>query len=379
MSTPPDALLHTPLYALHVELGARLVPFAGYEMPVAFPSGILAEHRRCRESAALFDVSHMGQIALRGDGAAAALESLVPADLVGLGAGRQRYGFFTLPSGGLLDDCMSTRPAPEAGLGDLLLIVNAARKAEDLQHLQQHLDGRCRVEPLRERALLALQGPQAAGVLARLHPGVERLLFMSGGAFELDGTPCFVTRSGYTGEDGFESSGPAARAEALARRLLREPEVGPAGLGARDTLRLEAGLCLYGHDIDVSTTPIEAGLGWAIPKARRPGGPRAGGYPGAATIEAQMIQGVPRRRVGLLGVERVPVREGTELADAHGHPIGRVTSGTIGPSLNQAIAMGYVTAPHAAHGHEVFAVVRGRSVAMRVAPLPFRAPRYVRG
>ena len=379
MSTPSDALLHTPLHALHVELGAKLVPFAGYEMPVAFPTGILAEHRQCRESAALFDVSHMGQIALRGDGAAAALETLVPADLVGLGVGRQRYGFFTLPSGGLLDDCMSTRPAPEAGLGDLLLIVNAARKAEDLQHLQQHLDGRCRVEPLRERALLALQGPQAARVLARLHPGVEHLLFMSGGAFELDGATCFVTRSGYTGEDGFEVSVPAERAEALARRLLREPEVGPAGLGARDTLRLEAGLCLYGHDIDVSTTPIEAGLGWAIPKARRPGGPRAGGYPGAATIEAQMIEGVPRRRVGLLGVERVPVREGTELADAHGHPIGRVTSGTIGPSLNQAIAMGYVAAPHAAHGHEVFAVVRGRSVPMRVTPLPFRTPRYVRG
>jgi len=345
MSTPSDALLHTPLHALHVELGAKLVPFAGYEMPVAFPSGILAEHRRCRESAALFDVSHMGQIALRGDGAAAALETLVPADL----------------------------------LGDLLLIVNAARKAEDLQHLQQHLDGRCRIEPLRERALLALQGPQAARVLARLHPGVEHLLFMSGGAFELDGATCFVTRSGYTGEDGFEVSVPAERAEALARRLLREPEVGPAGLGARDTLRLEAGLCLYGHDIDVSTTPIEAGLGWAIPKARRPGGPRAGGYPGAATIEAQMIEGVPRRRVGLLGVERVPVREGAELVDGHGHPIGRVTSGTIGPSLNQAIAMGYVAAPHAAHGHEVFAVVRGRSVPMRVTPLPFRTPRYVRG
>jgi aminomethyltransferase len=274
---------------------------------------------------------------------------------------------------------MTTRPAPEAGLGDLLLIVNAARKAEDLQHLQRHLEGRCRIEPLRDRALLALQGPQAVRVLARLQPGVERLLFMSGGAFELDGTPCFVTRSGYTGEDGFEISVPAERAEALARRLLREPEVGPAGLGARDTLRLEAGLCLYGHDIDVSTTPIEAGLGWAIPKARRPGGPRADSYPGAATIEAQMVRGAPRRRVGLLGVERVPVREGAELVDAHAHPIGRVTSGTIGPSLNQAIAMGYVAAPHAAHGHEVFAVVRGRSVPMRVTPLPFRTPRYVRG
>jgi aminomethyltransferase len=216
-------------------------------------------------------------------------------------------------------------------------------------------------------------------VLARLHPGVERLLFMSGGGFELDGTPCFVTRSGYTGEDGFEISVPADRAEGLARRLLREPEVGPAGLGARDTLRLEAGLCLYGHDIDDSTTPIEACLGWAIPKTRRPGGPRAGGYPGAATIEAQMIEGVSRRRVGLLGIERVPVREGAELVDGHQHPIGRVTSGTIGPSLNQAIAMGYVAAPHAAHGHEVFAVVRGRSVPMRVTPLPFRPPRYVRG
>lgn len=379
MSSPSAALLHTPLHALHVELGARLVPFAGYDMPVAYPAGILAEHRQCRESVALFDVSHMGQIALHGAGAAAALETLVPADLQDMAVGRQRYGFFTLPSGGLLDDLMTTRPDPAAGRGDLLLVVNAARKDGDLAHLLHHVGERCRVEPLTGLALMALQGPKAAAVLARLHPGVPRLHFMSGAAFELDGAPCFVTRSGYTGEDGFEISVPAERAEALARRLLAEPEVGPAGLGARDTLRLEAGMCLYGHDIDVSTTPIEAGLGWAIPKARRPGGPRAGGYPGAATIETQMIEGALRRRVGLLGAERVPVREGAELVDGHGHAIGRVTSGTIGPSLNQAIAMGYVTAPHAAHGHEVFAVVRGRALSMRVTPLPFRAPRYVRG
>jgi len=379
MPSPTAALLHTPLHALHVELGARLVPFAGYDMPVSYPAGILAEHRQCRESAALFDVSHMGQIALHGAGAAAALETLVPADLQDMAPGRQRYGFFTLPSGGLLDDLMTTRPDPAAGRGDLLLVVNAARKAEDLAHLLHHVGDRCRVELLNGLALMALQGPKAAAVLDRLHPGVARLHFMSGAAFELDGAPCFVTRSGYTGEDGFEISVPAERAEALARRLLAEPEVGAAGLGARDTLRLEAGMCLYGHDIDASTTPIEAGLGWAIPKARRPGGPRAGGYPGAAPIETQMIEGAMRRRVGLVGADRVPVREGAELVDGHGHAIGRVTSGTIGPSLNQAIAMGYVTAPHAAHGHEVFAVVRGRALSMRVTPLPFRAPRYVRG
>ena len=369
-------LLRTPLYHLHLELGARMVPFAGYSMPVQYPAGILAEHRQCREAAALFDVSHMGQIALAAADpaeAARALESLVPIDALGLAVGRQRYGFFTNTAGGLLDDLTVTRRER-----DLLLVVNAAGKDADLRHLVTHLGHRCTVQPLPERALLALQGPQAAAVLARLAPGVAALRFMEGGDFELAGTPCFLTRSGYTGEDGFEISVPADRAEALARALLKQPEVKPAGLGARDTLRLEAGLCLYGHDITATTTPVEAGLGWAIPKVRRAGGARAGGYPGADAIDGQFATGTSHRRVGLVGLERVPVREGCELVDAHGHHLGRVTSGTLGPSVDRPIAMAYLAANHAVVGHEVYAMVRGKPLPMRVAALPFAPHRYLR-
>ena len=367
-------LLQTPLHALHLELGARMVPFAGYEMPVQYPAGILAEHQWCRNSASLFDVSHMGQVRLTGSDAAAALETLVPVDVQGLAVGKQRYALFTNTAGGILDDLMVTRRAD-----DLLLIVNAACKEADIRHLAQSIGGRCGVEPLPGRALLALQGPQAVTALARLNPGVAALTFMTGGSFLLAGASCYLTRSGYTGEDGFEISVPAESAADLARVLLAEPEVKPAGLGARDTLRLEAGLCLYGHDIDTASTPVEAGLTWAIQKVRRPGGARAGGYPGAAVIESQLATSPMRRRVGLVGLERVPVREGAELFDARGHKIGRVTSGTLGPSVGQPIAMAWLGTEHAQPHHEVWADVRGKRLPMRVTPMPFTPHRYHRG
>ena len=368
------ALARTPLHALHVELGARMVPFAGYDMPVQYPAGILAEHTACRTAAALFDVSHMGQLRLEGEGAAAALESLVPMDIQGLGVGKQRYALFTNDEGGIQDDLMVTRRE-----SDLLLVVNAACKDADTAHLQRHIGSRCRVVPMPERALLALQGPQAVDALARLAPGVRALTFMTGGAFTLEGADCYLTRSGYTGEDGFEISVPAEAAERLARALLAQPEVQPAGLGARDTLRLEAGLCLYGHDIDTHTTPVEAGLTWSIQKVRRAGGERAGGYPGAAVIDAQLASGPTRKRVGLVGLDRTPVREGAPLVAADGRSVGRVTSGTVGPTIKQPIAMGWLEAALAAAGTEVFAEVRGKRVPMRVAAMPFAPHRYHRG
>ncbi len=367
-------LLKTPLHALHQELGAKMVAFAGYSMPVSYPAGIIAEHRHCRSSAALFDVSHMGQIRLIGDDAAQALESLLPADVLELAPGKQRYSYFTNSSGGILDDLMITRRD-----NDLLLVVNASCKQADIQHLVTHIGHRCTVQPLPQQALLALQGPLAAAALVRLDAALARLVFMSGARVELLGSMCHVTRSGYTGEDGFEISVPAAHATALARALLAMPEVKPAGLGARDTLRMEAGMCLYGHDIDSATTPIEAGLGWAIQKTRRPGGARAGGYPGADAIGAQFSRGTAVKRVGLLGLERVPVREGAVLHDAQGHKLGKVTSGTIAPSVDQPIAMGYISANHASPSHEVYADVRGKAQPMRITPLPFTPHRYFRG
>ena len=379
MSTVADtALLKTPLHDLHVRLGARMVPFAGYAMPVQYASGLMAEHRQCRESAALFDVSHMGQLRLVGADAAAALESLVPVDVLDLGVGRQRYAFFTNASGGLLDDLMVVRPEPGAGFGDLFLVVNAGCKAADIEHLQTHIGHRCQVVPMPERALLALQGPKAVDALARLQPALASLNFMSGGVFDLNGARCLVTRSGYTGEDGFEISVPGEAAASLAEALLAQPEVKPAGLGARDTLRLEAGLCLYGHDIDETTTPVEAGLTWAMQKVRRPGGARAGGYPGAAAVEEQLAGAAPRKRVGMVGLERVPVREGTLLFDAQGHRLGTVSSGTLAPSVNQCIAMAYLPIDHTQPQHEVYAEVRGKRVPMRVVPMPFYPHRYKR-
>jgi aminomethyltransferase len=373
-TTSSSPLLQTPLHALHLELGARMVPFAGYAMPVQYPAGIIAEHRQCRASAALFDVSHMGQLRLVGPDAAAALESLVPQDVLDLPVGKQRYAFFTNAAGGLLDDLMITRRAD-----DLFLVVNAGCKDADTRHLVTEIGHRCQIVPMPDHALLALQGPKAVDALARINGGVAALTFMSGGHFALAGTDCFVTRSGYTGEDGFEISVPATHAIALARTLLAQPEVEAAGLGARDTLRLEAGLCLYGHDIDTATTPVEAGLTWAIQKVRRPGGARAGGYPGQDALGAQLTQGVATRRIGLTGLERTPVREGAPLVDGHGHPVGRVTSGTVGPSVGLPIAMGYVAANHAGIGSALYAEVRGKRVPMRVTAMPFAPHRYFRG
>ena len=370
----PAPLLATPLHALHRELGAKMVPFAGYDMPVSYPAGILAEHRACRESAVLFDVSHMGQLRLEGEAAAAALETLVPVDVAGLALGKQRYALFTNEAGGILDDLMVTRRDDH-----LLLIVNASCKQADTAHLQAHIGNRCGVVPLPERALLALQGPKAAAVIARLAPALAALTFMSGAAATVGGIEVFATRSGYTGEDGFEISVAADDAEALARALLAEPEVAPAGLGARDTLRLEAGLCLYGHDIDPTTTPVQAALTWAIQKVRRPGGERAGGYPGAAVIEAELAGGAARKRVGLVGLERAPVREGAALVDDTGATVGRVTSGTLGPSVGAPVALAYVPAALAVAGTLLSADVRGRLQPMRVVPTPFAPHRYFRG
>jgi aminomethyltransferase len=367
-------LLRTPLHDLHLELGAKMVPFAGYAMPVNYPGGIIAEHRHCRESAALFDVSHMGQLRLVGDDAAAALETLVPVDVVDLAVGKQRYALFTNAAGGILDDLMIARRER-----DLFVVVNAACKEADTRHLMTHIGHRCQVVPLPDRALLALQGQHAVQALQRLAPGVESLVFMTGGTFAIGGVDCFITRSGYTGEDGFEISVPADSAVALAKALLAQPEVKPAGLGARDTLRLEAGLCLYGHDINEHTTPVEAGLTWAIQKVRRPGGARAGHYPGADKIAGQLANGVQVKRVGLLGLERIPVREGAVLVDGQGHKLGHVTSGTLAPTVNQPIAMAYLAANHAIANHEVYAEVRGKRQPMRVAALPFVPPGYHRG
>ncbi len=366
-------LQRTPLHALHVEWGAKMVPFAGYDMPVSYPTGILAEHLQCRTSAALFDVSHMGQIRLIGNDAAAALESLVPVDVIGLAVGRQRYAMFTNSSGGILDDLMIARRD-----NDLLLVVNAACKDADLLHLTTHIGHRCTVQPLPDRALLAVQGPKAVDACARLAPELAGLTFMGTAQVTMAGAACFVSRSGYTGEDGYEISVAADNAMVLAKALLSQPEVKPAGLGARDTLRLEAGLCLYGHDIDDKTTPVEAALTWAIQKVRRPGGARAGHYPGADAIEAQLARGAAVRRVGLLGFERVPVREGATIDDGRGHALGRVTSGTLSPTLGKPVAMAYLAANHALPQHEVHAHVRGKPQPMRVTDLPFVPHRYQR-
>jgi aminomethyltransferase len=379
--TSDTPLLNTPLHALHVELGARMVPFAGYSMPVQYPAGLMAEHKHTRSAASLFDVSHMGQLRLVGPDAAAAFETLMPVDVMGLAPGKQRYGLLLNDEGGILDDLMFVNTGDMSEGGDLFVIVNGACKAADIAHIQQRIGSRCRVEPLPQWALLALQGPKAVDALARLAPGVEKLVFMTGGAFDFNGTHLYVTRSGYTGEDGFEISVHNQHAEALARALLAQPEVQPAGLGARNSLRLEAGLCLYGNDIDTTTTPVEAALTWAIQKVRRTGGERAGGFPGAERVLAQLDGTLPlaRKRVGLIAQERVPVREPAELHDADGRKIGHVTSGLLSPSLNQAVAMGYVNAEHASNGTAVYASVRGRAVPMQVVAMPFMPPRYHRG
>ncbi len=369
-------LLQTPLHALHLELGARMVPFAGYAMPVQYPAGLMAEHRHTRNAAGLFDVSHMGQLRLVGPDAAAAFESMMPVDVIGLGVGKQRYGLLLSDAGTILDDLMFVNRGD-----DLFVIVNGACKAADIAHIQARIGTRCTVQPLPEQALLALQGPQAVTALSRLVPGVERLVFMTGARFSWQGHDLFLTRSGYTGEDGFEISVHASQAEALARALLAQPEVQPIGLGARNSLRLEAGLCLYGNDIDTTTTPVEAALGWAMQKVRRTGGARAGGFPGANRILGQLdgTAILTRRRVGLIAQERVPVREHTELQDLSGRRVGEVTSGLLGPTCDQPVAMGYVETALAVTGTRLQALVRGKPVPMVVADLPFVPTRYYRG
>ncbi|HYB09414.1 MAG TPA: glycine cleavage system aminomethyltransferase GcvT [Alphaproteobacteria bacterium] len=371
MSAPSDdALRRTPLFDLHVSLGAKMVPFAGYEMPVQYPSGIMAEHNQTRVAAGLFDVSHMGQVRISGKDAATALERLVPGDIVGLAPFRQRYTQFTNETGGILDDLMVSRWGD-----DLFVVVNAACKADDISHLKRGLEGGARIEPLEDRALLALQGPAAADVLARLTPACRTQKFMSLAACTLDGISCLVTRSGYTGEDGFEISVPAESAEGLAARLLSEPEVKPIGLGARDSLRLEAGLCLYGHDIDSKTSPVEAGLTWSIGKRRR----MEGGFPGSDVIRDQLDNGISKKRVGIIPEGRAPAREGTEITDTSGRRIGAITSGGFGPTVNGPIAMGYVETAASNDGAPLNLTVRGTPRAAKVAPMPFVAHRYYRG
>ncbi|ELL0572846.1 glycine cleavage system aminomethyltransferase GcvT [Vibrio fluvialis] len=368
-------LLITPLHALHLEVGAKMVPFAGYDMPVQYALGVKKEHLHTREAAGLFDVSHMGQLRLHGEGAAAALETLVPVDVVDLAEGKQRYAFFTNEQGGILDDLMV------ANLGDhLFVVVNAACKEQDINHLQAHLPSGVELEIIDDRALLALQGPKAAEVLARLQPAVADMLFMDIQQVQIDGIDCIVSRSGYTGEDGYEISVPADKAETLARTLTAFDEVEWIGLGARDSLRLECGLCLYGHDLDETTTPVEASLLWAIQPVRRTGGAREGDFPGADIILSQIAtKDVSRKRVGLVGQTKAPVREGTELFDAEGAKIGIVTSGTAGPTAGIPVSMAYVRADLSAIGTEVFAEVRGKMLPMSVEKMPFVPQRYYRG
>lgn len=373
-SPSQPSLARTPLYALHLELGAKMVPFAGYHMPVQYPSGIIEEHQHTRTHAGLFDVSHMGQIRLRGSGAAAALESLVPVDVIDLEPNRQRYALFTNDAGGILDDLMISNADDS-----LFVVVNAACKQQDEAHLRKHLAASCEIEVLTDRALLALQGPKAAMVMDRLAPSASELLFMTTGRMRIAGADCFVSRSGYTGEDGFEISVANDQAETLARTLLAEDEIAAIGLGARDSLRLEAGLCLYGHDIDTETTPVEASLNWALSKVRRHDGARAGGFPGADVILGQLAGGAIRKRVGIRPQGRAPVREGAELVDAEGAKVGLVTSGGYGPTVGGPVAMGYVDTALARPDTELQAIVRGRQHPVNVVKLPFVKQRYYRG
>lgn len=374
MSQSTEALAQTPLHNLHVELGAKMVPFAGYEMPVQYPTGVLKEHNQTRDSAGLFDVSHMGQLRITGADAAAALETLVPVDIIDLPAGMQRYAFFTNEEGNILDDLMV------ANAGDhLFVVVNAACKAQDIAHLRQHIGERCTIEELTDRALLAIQGPKAVDVVARFAPEVAEMTFMKVRPVTLLGVECFISRSGYTGEDGFEISIPADHAEKIARVLLVEEELEPIGLGARDSLRLEAGLCLYGHDIDDTTSPIEGSLLWGISKIRRPKGARAGGFLGAEAVYKHMEEGVTRKRVGFKVDGRAPIREGAEVCTADGEVIGKITSGSFAPTYGSPVAMGYVAKAYSKVGTELYAMVRGKARPMTVVKTPFVPQRYYRG
>lgn len=378
--TLTEDLRQTPLTAFNIAHGGRMVSFAGYEMPVQFPDGVLKEHLHCRAAAGLFDVSHMGQVILRPkagrvEDAALALERLVPVDILGLKPGRQRYGLFTAQDGGIFDDLMI------ANRGDhLFLVVNAACKVEDIAHLRAHLADDCEIEELTDRALIALQGPDAEAVLSVLAPEVADMRFMDVADVTLLGVSCIVARAGYTGEDGYEISVAASHAVALAEALLADMRVRPVGLGARDSLRLESGLCLYGHDIDAATTPAQGALEWAIQKVRRTGGARAGGFPGADVILPELERGAARRRVGLRPDGRAPIREGAVLFadESGGEPVGLVTSGGFGPSVNAPVAMGFVATDHSGTDTPLFAEVRGKRLAVFVSPLPFITQRYKR-
>lgn len=375
MTASNQILARTPLYDLHLELGGKMVPFAGYEMPVQYPLGVKKEHIQTRESAGLFDVSHMGQVLLKGTHAAAALEKLVPVDIIDLPVGKQRYALFTNEQGGIMDDLMVSN------LGDrLFVVVNAACKEQDIAHMRANLGSDVEIEVLEDRALLALQGPKAAEALARIQPDVASMVFMDSREIVIDGVDCLIGRAGYTGEDGYEISIPADKAQQIARLLLAQPEIEAIGLGARDSLRLESGLCLYGHDIDPTTTPVEAALLWAISKNRRADGERAGGFPGAEIILEQIqTKAVSRKRVGLIGQGKAPIREGAELVNAQGEKVGVVTSGSFGPTIGVPVAMGYVASEYAVLETEVFALVRGKQLPMNVAKAPFVEQRYFRG
>ena len=374
-------LKQTALHDLHVELGAKMVPFAGYSMPVQYPLGVMKEHLHTRAAAGLFDVSHMGQVVVRAksgsyEDAALEMERLVPVDVLGLGEMRQRYAMFTDPNGGILDDLML------ANLGDhIFVVVNAGCKDDDIALMRANLSETCEIDVLDDRALLALQGPQAEVVLARLQPSVADMRFMDVAKdVDLDGITVTLSRSGYTGEDGYEISVANEDAVALARKLLAMEEVEPIGLGARDSLRLEGGLCLYGHDIDTTTTPVEAALNWAIQKVRREDGDRAGGFPGAGVVLQQMADGAPRKRVGLRPEGRAPMREGVAIFDAPegGNEVGRVTSGGFGPTVGGPVAMGYVTAEHAKVDTALWGEVRGKRLPLTVTKMPFVAANFKR-
>jgi aminomethyltransferase len=372
LGDPSTPLKRTPLDALHLSLGAKMVPFAGYNMPVNYPLGVLKEHVHTRTHAGLFDVSHMGQGELSGADVDAALESLVPGDLKALKPGQIRYTVLLNDEGGILDDLMVTRPAEAGKENTLYLVVNAACKDQDFAHIAAKLAGKARLVRHEDAALLALQGPSAAKVLARLIPAAASMAFMTSRTESFDGIPVRLFRSGYTGEDGFEISVPAAKSEQVAKKLLAEPEVEAIGLGARDSLRLEAGLCLYGNDIDTATTPVEAGLSWVIGKRRR----IEGGFPGAEKILGQLKDGTARTRVGIQPLGKAPARAHTEIQDTNGNKIGEITSGGFGPSVNAPVAMGYVDSKFAANGTKVNLMVRGQALPAEVAPLPFAPHRY---
>ncbi|NSX54543.1 glycine cleavage system aminomethyltransferase GcvT [Parasulfitobacter algicola] len=371
-------LLQTPLYALHVELGAKMVPFAGYEMPVQYALGVMKEHQHTRTKAGLFDVSHMGQVRIDGptyETIALGLEKLIPVDISGLGENRQRYGFFTNDQSGIMDDLMLANRQDH-----VFVVVNAACKTADIAHMKAHLEPELTVTPITDRGLLALQGPRAEAVLAALDPKAANMRFMDVATLMLNGAECWVSRSGYTGEDGYEISVPAEQATDLAKTLLAHDDVEPIGLGARDSLRLEAGLCLYGHDINTTTTPVEAGLTWAIQKVRRLGGDRAAGFPGASRILEQLDHGAPRKRVGLKPEGRAPMREGVELftSETATDTIGKITSGGFGPTVEHPVAMGMIQADHTTLGTTIYGELRGKRLPLTVIKLPFTPANFKR-